>query len=113
MTKTVNWVIIREEDIRRAGAVVITNKVPTGLNLETFTKATTERWMEVVNPTVYNSYDDTLSVVAQRMGLVDTGQDMRAPLAEVRNSGGLDLGTGVDGCNRPYIDYPGKRLDLL
>lgn len=101
MTKTVDWVIIWGEDIGRAGAVVVTNKVPPRLNLKTFTEATTERWMEIVNPTVYNSYDDTLSVVTQRMGLVNAGQDVRAPLAEVRHPGRLDLGTGVDGCNRP------------
>lgn len=101
MAKTVNWVIVWEEDIGRAGAIVVTNKVPAGLNLETFTKATTERRMEIVNPTVYDSYDDTLSVVTQRMRLVDTGEDVRAPLAEVRYSSGLNLGTGVDGCNRP------------
>lgn len=42
MAETVNWVIIWEEDIGRASAVVITNKVPPGLNLETCTKAAAE-----------------------------------------------------------------------
>lgn len=113
MTKTVNRIIIWEEDIWRAGAVVITNKVPTGLNLETCTEAATESRMEIVNPAVDNSYDDALPIVAQRMGLVYTGQDVWAPLAKVGDSGGLDLGTGVDGCNRPKIDNARQRLDVL
>lgn len=113
MTKTVNRIIIWEEYIWRAGAVVIANKVPPGLNLEALTKAATERGMEIVNPAVDNSYDDALPVVAQRMGLVYAGQDVWAPLAEVGDSGGLDLGAGVYCCNRPKIDNPRQGLDVL
>lgn len=38
---------------------------------------------------------------------------MWAPLAEVRDSGRLDLRTSIDGCNRPEIDNPGQCLDFL
>lgn len=87
MTKTVDRVIIREKDIWRAGAVVIANEVPTGLNLETRAEAATESGMEIIDPAVNNRYDDSLAVVAQGMGLVDTGQDVGAPLAKIRHSG--------------------------
>lgn len=73
MTKTVNWIIVWEENIWRAGAVIIANKIPPGLNLETLTKTTTEGRVQIVDPTVDNSYYDTLSIVAHRMGLVDMG----------------------------------------
>lgn len=106
MAKAVDWIGIWEENTRGACTVIVSHEIVSRLDLEARAKAATERRVKIIDAAVYDSYHNPFSVIASSVGVFDTCQIVRAPLAKVRNSSRLNLRAGIDDYDGPQIYNP-------